>query len=149
MSSNISDERLTRPVSMRSNRFPGDQKVELNAMTSRQLVDFVEAKLRQHGIRKVIPDNRPWQETYKMFVESDELWRQFEEVKEELDSEDSEIEMPKGLAAKVKKMLEGKPDITWARAIQLIVNPKAPEEKNAADENDGEHEDDDLSDIDE
>ena len=25
-------------------------------MTSRQLVDFVEGKLKQHGIRKVIPD---------------------------------------------------------------------------------------------
>ena len=37
--------------------FLRNQRVELNAMTSRQLVDFVEDKLKQHGIQKVIPDS--------------------------------------------------------------------------------------------
>ena len=31
------------------------QRVELNAMASRQFVDFLEGKLREHGARKVIP----------------------------------------------------------------------------------------------
>jgi hypothetical protein len=146
--SNISDERLIDAgLDNDAIEFLRTQRVELNAMTSRQLIDFVERKLQDAGIGKVIPDSETLKDAYKMFVKSDKLWDKFEKVKEELDSEDSEIEMPKGLAAKVKKMLEDKPDITWARAIQLIVNPKAPEEKNAADENDGEHEDDDLSDI--
>ena len=30
-----------------------------NALASRQLVDFVEAKLRQHGIRKIVPVRSP------------------------------------------------------------------------------------------
>ena len=38
--------------------FLSDQRVELNAMTSRQLVDFVERKLNEHGVAKVIPDAR-------------------------------------------------------------------------------------------
>ena len=54
--------------------FLSDQRVELNAMTSRQLVDFLEAKLRQHGIEKVIPEQQQTLATaYRMFVDSDRL----------------------------------------------------------------------------
>src|SRR6516162_3817813 len=38
--------------------YDGDcRRVELNAMTSRQLVDFVEAALARYGVAKVIPDD--------------------------------------------------------------------------------------------
>jgi hypothetical protein len=33
------------------------RRVELNAMTSRQLVDFVEAAFARHGVVKVVPEN--------------------------------------------------------------------------------------------
>ena len=52
-------------------------------MTSRQLVDFVERKLKQHGIGKVIPDDDTLAETYEMFVKSDRLSEAFDELKEE------------------------------------------------------------------
>lgn len=147
----ISDARLREAgIGEDAIAFLSTQKVELNAMTSRQIVDLVERKLQAAGIGKVIPDNETLKDAYEMFVKSDKLRDAFEEAAEEFDSEDNEIKAPKGLASKVKKLLEEKPDITWHRAVQLIVNPKAPEDKNAADENDGEHEDDeDLSDIDE
>jgi hypothetical protein len=32
------------------------RRVELNAMTSRQLIDFVEAKFAEHGVKKLVPD---------------------------------------------------------------------------------------------
>jgi hypothetical protein len=44
------------------------QRVELNAMTSRQLIDFVEGKLKQHGIGKVIPCAETLARTYEMFA---------------------------------------------------------------------------------
>jgi hypothetical protein len=34
-----------------------ERRVELNAMTSLQLVDFVETKLTEHGVGKVVPDD--------------------------------------------------------------------------------------------
>jgi DNA topoisomerase VI subunit A len=36
--------------------FLRDQRVELNAMTSPQIIDFIEAKFREHGVAKLIPD---------------------------------------------------------------------------------------------
>jgi hypothetical protein len=32
------------------------QRVELNALTSRQLIEWLEAKFEEHGVEKVIPD---------------------------------------------------------------------------------------------
>jgi len=54
---NISSDRLKQAgLSYDAIDFLMEQRVELNAMTSRQLVDFVERKLNEHGITKVIPD---------------------------------------------------------------------------------------------
>jgi hypothetical protein len=54
--SSVTDVRLRQAgVGQDAIDFLRDQKVELNAMTSRQLVDFVEAKLKHHGIGKGDP----------------------------------------------------------------------------------------------
>jgi hypothetical protein len=44
---------------------------ELNAMTSDQLVTFVERKLEHYGIKKVIPDEEELAEAYRLFARSD------------------------------------------------------------------------------
>ena len=67
--SNISDERLSEAgLDQAAIDFLRNQRVELNAMTSRQLIDFVEGKLKQHGIGKVIPDDETLAKTYEMFA---------------------------------------------------------------------------------
>ena len=78
----------------------------------------------------------------------------FEELKEKLenDSDDQEpIKAPEDLEAKVKNKLQQNPDITWHRAIELIIDPDAPEDEDG-EEDDGEDEsvdDEDLSNLDE
>ena len=36
--------------------FLKEERVELNAMTSRQFIDFIEARLTTHGVQKVVPN---------------------------------------------------------------------------------------------
>ena len=129
-----------RPVLIRrSIDFLDGQRVELNAMTSRQLVEFVERKLKQHGIGKVIPDDDTLAEAYEMFVKSDRLSKAFEEMKEKLEDDDEDpIEAPKNLGAQVKKLLKKYPDITWHRAIELVIDPDAPVKEQNKDEDDDE-----------
>ena len=63
-------------------------------------------------------------------------------------TDEAQIKVPDDLEAQVKAKLEEKPDITWHRAVRLIVDPDAEDEDD--EEDGGEHEDDeDLSDIDE
>jgi hypothetical protein len=141
--SKISDERLARAgIGRVAIDFLRSQRVELNAMTSRQLVDFVENKLRQHGIRKVIPNSKTLADTYRMFVESDRLSDAFEGVQEELkDKSAAPIEVPNDLKAKVEHLLEQRQNITWHRAVQLVVNPESEELED--DDGDGDEEFDD------
>jgi hypothetical protein len=151
--SRISDERLRQAgLGKAAIDFLRDQRVELNAMTSRQLVDFVEAKLKQYGIGKVIPDGKILVNAYQMFAASDRLSEAFEEVRGELsdESEGRPIKVPDDLVAKVEAKLKEHRDITWHRAVRLIVDPDAPDDEDAEEDDDGEREDDeDLSVIDE
>ena len=145
--SSISDERLSRAgLDQAAICFLRNQRVELNAMTSRQLIDFVEDKLKQHGIGKVIPDSKTLAKTYEIFAASDRLSEAFEQLKEErADEREEPIKIPKNLEAKVESQFRKHPDISWHRAIQLLIDPDALEDED--DEEDEDHED--LSDIDE
>jgi hypothetical protein len=140
--SKISDERLEQAgVDQASIDFLDGQRVELNAMTSRQLVDFVEGKLKQHGIGKVIPDDDTLAEAYEMFVKSDRLEKAFKEMQDGLEDDDEDpIEAPKNLAAQVKKLLKKRPHITWHRAIELVIDPDAPVKDKNKDEDEDEDE---------
>jgi hypothetical protein len=146
-SSNISDKRLRQAgLDEAAIEFLSDQRAELNAMTSRQLVDFVEAKLQQHCISKVVPDRGSLASTYRMFAASDRLSKAFDELKEEIENDNqAQIKVPDDLEARVTAKLEEKPDITWHRAVRLLVDPDAPNEED----DDGDLEDEDLSNIDE
>jgi hypothetical protein len=146
--SKISAERLAQAgLDQDAIDFLRSQRVELNAMTSRQLVDFVENKLKQHGISKVIPDGETLASAYRMFAASDRLSEAFDEVKEKLEeeSEEDSIKVPDDLETQVKQQLEKSPDITWHRAIRLIVDPDAPDDKDDK-EDDEEKEDTDEDD---
>jgi DNA topoisomerase 6 subunit A-like protein len=147
--SSISDERLRQAgLDETAIDFLRTQRVELNALTSRQLIDFVERKLKQNDIKKVIPRRTDLGAIYQMFAASDRLSKAFNELKEKFDQDESERPvrlLPKDLEAKVEKLLQEQPAITWHRAVRLIVDPDTPDDDDDA----GDLDDDDLSDIDE
>jgi hypothetical protein len=119
-------------------------------MTSRELVDFVENKLKQHDIQKVMPDRETLARTYQLFAASNRLSEAFDEVKEELEEEreQASINVPDDLEANVTAKLQEQPDIPWHRAVQLILDPNA--EVDDDEEDDGEQDDDeDDLDVDE
>ena len=130
--SNISDERLGQAgLGQAAINFLRNQRVELNAMTSRQLIDFVEDKLKQHGIQKVIPNAKTLASTYQMFAASDRLSEAFDELKEKVgDDSEAPIKAPEDLEAKIKAKLKENPDITWHRAVRLLVDPNAPDDED-------------------
>jgi hypothetical protein len=43
------------------------QRVELNAMTSEQLVAFIERKLAEQGVKKIVPAKETLDEAYRLF----------------------------------------------------------------------------------
>jgi hypothetical protein len=96
------------------------ERVELNAMTSGDLVAMIERKLKAHGLKKVVPDADLLGEAYKEFHRSNELREAFEELESEF--EETEIKVPKNLAKRVREILNKHPDLRWDDAIQTVLD---------------------------
>jgi hypothetical protein len=82
-----------------------------------------------------------WARTYRMFTASDQLSEKFDELKDRLEDEADDAEVPADLRSKVETLLAEKPHIAWHRAVRLSVDPDAPKDEDDED-GDGEHEDD-------
>jgi hypothetical protein len=97
-----------------------DERVELNAMTSDALVEMVERKLKDYGLKKVIPDDDVLADAYRTFHRSKELRKEFEEMEREFD--ESKVKVPKTLNKQVRAVLEKHPDLRWDDAIQIVLD---------------------------
>ena len=100
--------------SLRSTR-----RVELNAMTSPQFVTFVERKLRENGVTKIVPDKDLLADVYN----SIERGRRLEEGVKNLDGEIDvdDCKPPQNLESSIRKMLEKHPTMRWDAAIAHII----------------------------
>jgi hypothetical protein len=99
-------------------RLRSTRRVELNAMTSPQFVTFIERKLREHGVAKVVPDEAMLAKMYAGF----EKGRRLEDQVENLDEVDmSDLRMPKDLQRRVRKYLKQHQAVRWDVALRAIV----------------------------
>jgi hypothetical protein len=96
------------------------ERVELNAMTSDDLIEMIERKLKDYGIEKVIPDDDVLGEAYRGFHRSRELREKFEDMEREF--EETKITVPKNLKNQVRAMLKKHPDLRWDDAIQIVLD---------------------------
>jgi len=97
-----------------------DYRVELNAMTSDQLVAFVERKLEEHGIKKVIPDDEELAEAYRLFARSQEAEQIIERELKQLNGNDA-VDVPRDVKNRVRKYLLLHPEARWDAAVQYLV----------------------------
>jgi hypothetical protein len=96
------------------------ERVELNAMTSRQFIDFLEGKLTEHGVVKVIPDAMMLKDAYRLFVRSKRAKQVAEEALAAMSTED--ISAPADLAERVRAYLAENPDEAWDDAVAIVAD---------------------------
>jgi hypothetical protein len=97
-----------------------NERVELNAMTSDALVAMIERKLKEYGLKKVIPDDELLGEAYRTFHRSQQLRKKFEEIKDEF--EETEIDVPANLEERVRAILNEHDDLRWDDAVQIALD---------------------------
>jgi hypothetical protein len=88
-----------------------NERVELNAMASHDLIAMIERKLKKYGVKKVIPDDDVLAEAYRGFHRSQELRGEFEEMESKF--KETEVKVPKTLNKQVRAMLKKHPDLRW------------------------------------
>jgi hypothetical protein len=98
-----------------------EQRVELNAMTSGQLVEFVKRKLVEHGVTKVVPTTEHLDAAYRLAVRSERL-RKVVEAALEASTED-DIAVPGDLAEQVRNRL-GDSNLSWIDAVAKVASKR-------------------------
>jgi hypothetical protein len=96
------------------------ERVELNAMASDDLIEMVEIKLKNYGLKKVIPDDGLLAKVYQAFHRSQQLREQFEEIEDKF--EQTKVKVPKNLRKQVKAILNEHDDLRWDDAVQIVVD---------------------------
>jgi hypothetical protein len=104
-------------------RLRSTRRVELNAMTSPQFVEFLERKLRDNDITKIVPDQELLAEVYIGM----ERGRRLEKAVAELEDDADDINPPSDLEPRVRKLLEERPSMRWDAAVKFLIEESRPD----------------------
>ncbi|UCD51436.1 MAG: hypothetical protein JSW27_02155 [Phycisphaerales bacterium] len=97
------------------------QRVELNAFTSGDMLTWIEAKLKEHGITKVIPDDEVIGTAYRRAALRHDINEKIEalteDAREEIDAMTIDADE---IRREVQQRLERRPEQAWDQAISDI-----------------------------
>jgi hypothetical protein len=107
----------------RPGRWEG-RRVELNEPTVPQFIEFLERKLKEHGVEKVVPEGDELAAAYRLQVKRARLQLVIDEALKEIDGE--HVEVPADLRKRLAKKIKGKP-VPWDKALwDLVTEGQAP-----------------------
>jgi hypothetical protein len=94
-------------------------------MTSRQLVNFVEAKFRQHGVTKVIPEADVIEQQARRVIEQTLAAAEAAKIAQDVAKRAKEAALPDDLPARVATLLKERPELPCDLAVAQIVGDRA------------------------
>ena len=101
------------------------RRIELNALTSLQLVELVEAALLGHGVEKVIPSKEDLANAWRAAHARGEVRQAIERANRKT-RRWAKAAAPADLAERVAKMLQDDPIASWDDAIREIAERERP-----------------------
>ncbi len=93
------------------------QRVELNAFSSDRLIAWLEAKLKQHGVGKVIPDPNTLEAAYQRALKMTLLQERVEELLEDVEETVQTVKTPKTLSRILRQRLKATPTDSWDQVL--------------------------------
>jgi hypothetical protein len=98
-----------------------EQRVELNAFASDEFVEWIEGKLQEHGVTKVIPDGDTLANAYRRMRKQALVQERINEALDELEDDDTEsVSIPANLIGRIKEWLSDDPALRWDAVLQEI-----------------------------
>jgi hypothetical protein len=98
----------------------GGRRVELNAFTSRGLVDWIEGKLKGHKVKKVVPDEATLETAYRAAFVRRSIRRGVRGLREQAERSLEAAGVAGDLAERVADHLKKNPADSWDDAIARI-----------------------------
>jgi hypothetical protein len=103
------------------------QRVELNAMTSEQFVEFIKSKLTEHGVDKIVPPKQTLDKAYQLFERGRRLEETYDAGETDLDIAD--VSAPDDIEQQVTKILKDRPTLRWDAAVKEVLEQGNPDEE--------------------
>jgi hypothetical protein len=97
------------------------ERVELNAMASNVFIEWLEGKLTEVGVNKVVPDEEALETAYRRACKYAIIQEAIDRALVDID--DVSIKIPHNLKTQVQKRIEGT-DLPWDLAVWEIVKKK-------------------------
>jgi hypothetical protein len=105
------------------------ERVELNAMPSGVFVQFLERKLTEHGVRKVVPEDGGVLEQHaRRVIARTLLNKALDEVRPQVEDQAAGITLPSDLHDQVKAALKRQPAVPWDLAVAEIAKRATDED---------------------
>jgi hypothetical protein len=98
----------------------GRERVELNAFTSRALIDWLEAGLNRHGVKKVLPGEDVLAEAYRQAFVRQFVRGAIPGLLQEANRQLEGTGAPAGLCARVAALLEKGQEAPWDHAVARL-----------------------------
>lgn len=109
------------------------RRVELNAMDSRQFVEFVETKLREWGAQKLVPTTEVLEAAYRRAAQAKYIRDHSAELLDAAREHAKAAEVPNDLADDVARRLEENPADPWDHAVvACLARSTGRDERNRA-----------------
>src|SRR5260370_16713872 len=93
-------------------------------MTSRQMVDFIEAKLTMHGIAKVVPDPRTIDAHARRLIEQRLARDALAEIRDQITRQAAATALPEGIEVQLRSYLAHHPTLPWDNPLPQIIAPQ-------------------------
>jgi DNA topoisomerase VI subunit B len=97
------------------------QRVELNAFSSDQFIEWLEAKLEEHYVQKVIPDAETFALQYRRSLARHAVNAKIDEIARSVRSDAAQAAIPGDLADRVRDLLDEDDTMSWDDAVTQIV----------------------------
>lgn len=105
-------------------------RVELNAFTSGDLIEWIERKLDEHGVKKVVPDRATLESAYRRTLEIEHVERAVAEAVDEARKHAEEATVPDDLEQRIRERLEDDPERSWDDVVADLVDGSDGEESD-------------------
>ena len=97
------------------------QRVELNAFASADLVEWIESKLAEHGVSKIIPAKPRLVDAYRQAIQCEYLKEHSEELLESARQHAADATIPGNIKKRIAARLRKAPAMSWDAALHGIV----------------------------
>jgi hypothetical protein len=99
-------------------------RVELNAMTSRQLVDFIEKKLAANGVKKILPKNSVIELQACRVIARQMTEQEMAKIRPKIAEQVRSAKLPPNLRRRVAALLAKNPALPWDLAVARVMQAR-------------------------